>query len=191
MPAQSPPPVRRAGSEDADVDDWLVGRARRGDVDAFESLVRRHRQRVYRIALRIVGTPEDAEDVAQDVFVQVWATLAGFLGGSTFTTWLYRMVVNRSLNHRQRGRRTVPLADHDPPAAGETADVVIARQRATATAKAIAGLPADQRAVFVLHQLEGFSYTEICDVLRLPEPTVRGRLVRARRTLLDELRDWA
>lgn len=191
MPAQSPPPARRAGSADADVDDWLVGLARRGDVDAFESLVRRHRQRVYRIALRIVGTREDAEDVTQDVFVQVWATLAGFLGGSTFTTWLYRMVVNLSLNHRQRGRRTVPLADHDQPAPGETADVVIARQRATATAHAIAGLPADQRAVFVLHQLEGFSYAEICDVLRLPEPTVRGRLVRARRTLLDELRDWA
>ena len=190
MPAPLPEPDPRPGP-DAEVDEWLVGRASRGDVEAFEALVRRHRQRVYRIALRIVGDPQDAEDVTQDIFVQVWATMAGFLGGSTFTTWLYRMVVNRSLNHRRRTHPTLPLADHDRPARGETADVVIAQQRAAATAAAIAALPAEQRVVFVLHQMEGLSYTEICAVLRLPEPTVRGRLARARRTLLDELREWA
>jgi RNA polymerase sigma-70 factor (ECF subfamily) len=184
-------PAPRSGDTDAEVDRWLVGKASNGDIDAFELLVHRHRRRVYPIALRIVGNPQDAEDVTQDVFVQVWATLAGFLGNSTFTTWLYRMVVNRSLNHRQRGRTTQPLLDRDPRSGEEPADEVIAAERVSATAHAIAELPADQRAVFVLYQLEGLSYAEICGVLRLPEPTVRGRLSRARRTLVDQLRDWA
>ena len=185
------PAAARSSETDAGVDRWLVGKASDGDIDAFEVLVHRHRRRVYRIALRILGNPQDAEDVTQEVFVQVWATLAGFLGNSTFTTWLYRMVVNRSLNHRQRSHPTVPLLDRDPRAGKETADEVIAAERASATARAIAELPADQRAVFVLYQLEGLSYGEICAVLRLPEPTVRGRLSRARRTLLDQLREWA
>lgn len=187
----TPQTPRRSEEFDAEADTWLVERARHGDIDAFEVLMHRHRHRVYRIALRIVGNPQDAEDVTQDVFVQVWATLAGFLGNSAFTTWLYRMVVNRSLNQRQRTRPTVPLLDHDQRAAPETADVVVATERAGATARAVADLPPDQRAVFVLHQLEGLSYTEICAVLNLPEPTVRGRLARARRTLLEQLRDWA
>ena len=180
-----------AGQAEADEDAWLVGRARDGDLDAFAALVRRHRQRVYRIALRITGNPQDAEDVTQDVFVQVWATLAGFLGTARFSTWLYRMVVNRALTVRQRRPPTAVLPDQDRPDPASTAEVVVARQRAEATAHAVASLPDDQRAVFVLHQMEGLSYAEVGAVLRLPEPTVRGRLARARRTLLDQLRDWA
>lgn len=160
-------------------------------MDAFEALVRRHRARVYRIALRIVDDPQEAQDVTQDVLIQMWGSLAGFLGGSTFSTWLYRMVVNRSLNHRKRGTRTVPLLDDDRPEGTEPADMVIARQRAAATAAAIAALPKEQRSVFVLHQMEGFSYAEVAAILHVPEPTVRGRLARGRRTLLDQLKDWA
>lgn len=188
----SPPDQPSPGAvEDPAADSWLVGKARGGNMEAFEVLVRRHRTRVFRIALRIVGDPHDAQDVTQDVFIQVWASLAGFLGGSTFTTWLYRITVNRSLNHRQRRRQTLPLPEQDPPAASGPADVVIARHRAEATTRAIASLPADQRAVFVLHQMEGLSYPEVAAILSLPEPTVRGRLARARRTLLDQLREWA
>lgn len=160
-------------------------------MDAFESLVRRHRTRVYRIALRIVGDPHDAQDVTQDVFIQAWAGLAGFLGGSAFTTWLYRITVNRALNHRQRRRESDPFLEQDPPASSSPADEVIARQRAIATTRAIAALPADQRAVFVLYQLEGLNYSEVAKILRLAEPTVRGRLARARRTLADKLQEWA
>lgn len=187
-PDQSPP---APGGQDPAADGWLVGKARGGDVDAFEALVRRHRTQVYRIALRILGDPHDAQDVTQDVFIQVWTALASFVGGSTFSTWLYRITVNRSLNHRQRRRVTLPLPEHDPPAGTGPADVVIARQRVKATARAVASLPADQRAVFVLHQMEGFSYPEVAAILNLPEATVRGRLARARRALLDQLREWA
>lgn len=182
---------------DAEADSWLVGKAVEGDADAFEALVRRHRARVYRIALRIVGNPHDAQDVTQDVLIQLWGSLAGFLGGATFSTWLYRMVVNRALNHRTRGTRTTPLLEQDRPDGDDRreqagpAEVVIARQRADATARAIAALPAEQRSVFVLHQMEGFSYAEVAAILKLPESTVRGRLARGRRTLLDQLKDWA
>lgn len=195
QPPRAAPP-RAAPSADHPADDpaadgWLVAKARHGDAEAFESLVRRHRTRVYRVALRILGDPHDAHDVTQDVFIQVWGSLAGFLGGSTFTTWLYRITVNKALNHRQRRRDTAPLPDQDPPTAAGPAEEVIARHRAGATAAAIAALPADQRAVFVLHQMEGLSYPEVAAILNLPEPTVRGRLARARRTLLDQLREWA
>ena len=171
-------------------DSWLVGKARSGDLDAFESLVLRHRTRVYRIALRIVGNRDDAQDVTQDVFIQAWTAIAGVLGGSMFTTWLYRITVNRALNHRQRRRDTLPLPDQDTPAPGGPAEEVIARHRAAATARAIAALPPDQRAAFVLHQMEGLSYSEVAAILALPEATIRGRLARARRTLFDALREW-
>jgi RNA polymerase sigma-70 factor (ECF subfamily) len=139
----------------------------------------------------MLGNHEDAEDVAQDTFVQVWSALAGFVGGAQFTTWLYRIVINRCLNHKRRRPPPVPLRDEDHPAGPGPEDTVVAEHRAHATAAAIAALPADQRTVLVLHQMEGLTYQEVADILNLPEPTVRGRLARARRTLLTELRDWA
>ena len=180
-----------AGPDNSDIDEWLVAKAKEGDADAFEALVRRHHVRIYRIALRIVGNPHDAQDVTQDVLVQLWGSLAGFLGSAAFTTWLYRMVVNRSLNHRKRRPSTVSMLEDDRPAAAGPAEEVIARQRADATARAIAALPAEQRAAVVLHQLEGFSYAEVAAILGISESTVRGRLARGRRTLVEQLREWA
>jgi RNA polymerase sigma-70 factor (ECF subfamily) len=185
-------PRRSTGpAQDPAADAWLVGKARSGDPAAYEALVRRHRVRVYRIALRMLGNHEDAEDVAQDTFVQVWSTLAGFVGRAQFTTWLYRIVINRCLNHKRRRPSPVALRDEDHPTGTGPEDTVVGEHRARATAAAIAALPADQRTVLVLHQMEGLTYQEVADILKLPEPTVRGRLARARRTLLTELRDWA
>jgi len=176
---------------DHDADRWLVDKVRAGDVDAYEVLVRRHRDRIYRIALRMLGNPHDAEDVAQDVVIQLWTALAGFVGSSTFTTWLYRIVVNRCLNHLQRRRHTRPVLDADSPPAPGAEETVIAEQRAAATLRAIAALPPDLRAVLVLYQMEGLSYREVGAITNLTESTVRGRLHRARLHLLDELRGWA
>lgn len=205
MPMSQPPispghPSLAGARDDPAVDAWLADKARAGDTQALEILVHRHRTRVYRVALRILGDRQDAEEVTQDVFVQLTAALSGFLGTASFTTWLYRIVVNRSLNHRRRHRDTVPLDRADGPTGGavptglttaSAEDVVIARQRAQATARAIASLPEDQRSVFVLHQMEGLSYKEVATILTLSEATVRGRLARARRNLLDQLREWA
>jgi RNA polymerase sigma-70 factor (ECF subfamily) len=182
----------RAGTEkhDDDADNWLVGKAQAGDVDAYEVLVRRHRDRIYRIALRMLGDRHDAEDIAQDVVIQVWTALAGFTGASSFTTWLYRIVVNRCLNQIRRSRPTRPVLDGDPPPVAGAEDIVIARQRARAVMDAVAALPPDQRAVVVLHQLEGLSYREVAAVVNISEDAVRGRLHRARMSLLETLRSW-
>lgn len=176
---------------DPDADGWLVAKARAGDVDAYEVLIRRHRDRIYRIALRMLGNPHDAEDVAQDVAIQLWTALSGFVGSSSFTTWLYRIVVNRCLNHLRRHRPTRPVLDTDPTPAPGAEDTVIANQRAAATLLAVAGLPPDLRAVLVLHQMEGLSYREVAAITNLTESAVRGRLHRARMQLLAELRSWS
>lgn len=180
-----------AAQFDDDADRWLVNKARAGDMDAYEVLVRRHRDRIYRIALRMLGDRHDAEDIAQDVVIQVWTALAGFTGASSFTTWLYRIVVNRCLNQLRRRRWTRPVLEGDPQPMAGTEDTVIARQRAGAAMEAIAALPSDQRAVIVLHQLEGLSYREVAAVVNISEDAVRGRLHRARLNLLESLRSWS
>ena len=176
---------------DEDADRWLVEKARAGDVDAYEVLVRRHRARIYRIALRMMGDPHDAEDVTQDVLIQVWTALAGFAGASAFTTWLYRIVFNRCLNQVRRRRWTRPVLDTDPPPVAGAEDTVIAQHRARATLEAVAALPPDQRAVIVLHQLEGLSYREVAAIVEVSEDAVRGRLHRARLSLVEALRSWS
>ena len=170
---------------------WLVDKARDGDPDAWEVLVRRHRDRIYRIALRMLGNPEDAEDVAQEVVIQLFTALAGFTGGSSFTTWLYRIVVNRCLNHQRRRRLTRPIMESDHPAVSGPEQTVMARGRAEATAAALARLPGPLRTPLVLHEMEGLSYQEVATILEVAEATVRGRIYRARRTLLHELREWS
>jgi RNA polymerase sigma-70 factor, ECF subfamily len=180
-----------AAQFDDDADGWLVNKARAGDMDAYEVLVRRHRDRIYRIALRMLGDRHDAEDIAQDVVIQVWTALAGFTGASSFTTWLYRIVVNRCLNQLRRRRWTRPVLESDPQPTAGAEDTVIARQRAGAAMEAIAALPSDQRAVIVLHQLEGLSYREVAAVVNISEDAVRGRWHRARLNLMESLRSWS
>ena len=185
------PRTREPLAWDPQSDSWLVSNARRGDPDAWEVLIRRHRIRIYRIALRMVGNPHDAEDVVQDVVVQLFTGIAGFTGASSFTTWLYRIVINRSLNHQQRRRSTRALQDADLPPTVGPEQAVIARGQVDATADALANLPPPLRTALVLHEMEGLTYEEVAAVLDVPEPTVRGRIYRARRRLLDDLQEWS
>ena len=89
----------------------LVSRAQSGQLDAFEELVRRHRLATYRVALRMLGDENDAEDATQDAFVQAWRNLGGFRADAAFSTWMYRIVTNRCLNMLRARRRTEPLPD--------------------------------------------------------------------------------
>jgi len=175
-----------------------VHRAQAGYLDAFEELVVRHRDRVYRVALRLLASPADAEDVAQETLVQAWQSLPGFRGEAGFASWLYRIVVNKSRDaQRRRGRAPAPVDPQDAdlhlrlPPAPDSADVVEADRRAAALRDVIAGLPFDLRAPLVLCEFEGCSYLEAADVLGLTEPTLRGRLARARRELVQQMRGWS
>lgn len=176
---------------DAAADEWLVAKAKQGGVDAYEELVRRHRDRTYRIALRMMGNPHDAEDVSQDVLMTLWTALTGFTGSSRFTTWLYRVVVNRCLTVIQRRPAHEPLTDPDlvsTPGADARAE---AKGQLRAAMAAVMALPPDLRAVIVLVDIEQMRYQEAAAILEVTEATVRGRLHRGRRHLLDTLREWA
>jgi RNA polymerase sigma-70 factor, ECF subfamily len=191
---RSGPDEGRSPGPDDEADRWLIGKVRAGDRGAYEELVRRHRDRIYRIALRMLGSSADADDVAQDVVIQLWTALSGFTGGAAFTTWLYRVVVNRCLNHRrgQRPHQELPDADHaaDHPSVPGPERQVLAGEELQAGLRAIAALPEDQRVPLVLVQLEGLSYREAATVTKTTEATVRGRLARARATLMSEMKDW-
>ena len=179
------------GDTDHQSDRWLVGKARSGDPDAWEVLIRRHRDRIYRIALRMLGDPDDAEDVTQDVVITLFTAIAGFTGASSFTTWIYRIVINRSLNHQTRRRPTRPILESDHPTTPGPEQTVLARGRAEAAGAALAALPTHLRAALVLHEMEGLTYQEVATILTVSEPTVRGRIYRARRHLLDDLQEWS
>ncbi len=171
-------------------EDALVAAAREGDLASFEALVRLHQEAAYRVALRMLGSPADAEEVTQEVFVQAWRSLAKFRGESAFGTWLYRIVTNRSLN-MLAGRRveSIPIEDSDPLAGLDTEDQVEQRLRLRSTVAALLTLEPEQRALIVLRELEGLSYGEIGEILELRETLVKGRLHRARLALVATVGD--
>ena len=172
-------------------DEVLVGAARAGDDAAFSELVRRHQARVYRVALRMLGSDADAQDAAQEAFVAAWLALARFRGESSVATWLYRIVTNRCLSRLapRPGEPPVQARDiaveaHDPARLAEH------RAHADAISRAVAALPADQRAALVLRDYEGLSYEEIAVVLRIGVGAVKSRIHRARRDVLKRTLAW-
>lgn len=178
---------------DPDVDDaTLVRLAQEGYLDAFEGLVERHGDRAYRVALRLVGDPVEAQDLTQDALVAAWEGLPHFRAEAAFSTWLYRIVTTRCLNALRRRRPTRELQeaavladDHLGPA-----ESALRGAQADAVARAVGSLPPAQRIPLVLHQFEGLSYAEIAQVTDSTVPAVRSLLFRARRALAEALREW-
>jgi RNA polymerase sigma-70 factor (ECF subfamily) len=167
-----------------DADQPLVARSRDGDADAFTELVMRHQLRLRALARRLTGSAEDGDDVAQEVFVQAWQRLGEFRGEASFSTWLYRLTVNRALNWRQahaRHQRRVTAATAEREAAMEnpspdTAPAVRVRD-------ALQRLDPAWRTAIVLTVYEGLSHAQAAHVLGCAETTVSWRLFRARREL--------
>ncbi len=182
-------------------DQELVARAKAGDQDAFEQLVRDNEKRIYNLALRMVGSPEDALDLSQEAFLNAWKGLASFQGNSSFSTWLYRLASNTCLDFlRTRKRRQeivgAPLSLDDAEAAPAPADSrfqpdlqLERREREQALRRALDALPPHHRQVLVLRELSGLSYQELSDVLQLDMGTVKSRLTRARVSLRKILCD--
>jgi len=169
----------------------LIERAQRGSTEAFEVLVRRYRDRVYRVAFRLVGDRYTAEDIAQDALVTAWRALPDFRRDAAFATWLHSIVLNRARNHLTRIRPTGPLpAELPTPSTQQPPEVVQSSFRDRALRAAIRDLPFDLRAPLVLRQFEGCSYEQAAEILDISVSTVRGRIARARRTLLISMREW-
>ena len=168
-------------------DAMLVARAREGDIDAFEALVRAHTRAVYGHAVRFFGSPDSAEDVVQEVFVKVFRSLSSFDGTAAFSTWLYRVTRNTCLDAVRAGRhRPVPVDPVDLviPAPGDLADEVAL---STAVERAIEALPPEERDALNAVTVFGLSYAEAASALGVPAGTVKSRVFRARRALISAL----
>lgn len=179
--------VVEAGRE-ADDDAPLVERARSGDAEAFRQLVDRHRDRAYGLALRIVRSAVDAEDVAQEAFVRAWLGLPRFRGESSFTTWLHRIVVRRAFDRfeqmkRRRGREIDLDAVAEQAAFGGGDPSATLRSRRLD--RLIATLAPVQRAAVTLFYYEDRSVEDVANTLGVPENTVKTHLSRARAALRE------
>jgi RNA polymerase sigma-70 factor (ECF subfamily) len=168
----------------------LVQAAQDGDVDAFEAIVRRHQAGVYRVALRMLGSRADAQDVTQETFVRAWRSLGRFRGDSAVSTWLDRIVTRRCLDVIATRRTTEYLDDDLQTSATDPSESAEQRERLQAVTRAIAMLPAEQRAALVLREFESLSYQEVADVLGTTLPAVKGRIHRARIAVLGQTAAW-
>ncbi|MDY0059993.1 MAG: sigma-70 family RNA polymerase sigma factor [Myxococcota bacterium] len=190
--------MRRAPMGQQEEQDFILALKRR-DEAAFSELVRRHQHQVYNLVLRMLGNREEAEDVAQEVFVAVFRSIDGFREESSLATWLYRVATNhcknrlKYLGRRQRGKLCSldVVAEHDlrPTATQEhyhpPDQLLEGHQAEREVQQAIAGLEPEQRLVILLREVEGLSYQQIEEVTGLPPGTVRSRLHRARLALKE------
>jgi RNA polymerase sigma-70 factor (ECF subfamily) len=166
-----------------------------GDGEAFAEVFRRHRQRLWAVALRTAGNPEDAADALQDALISAFRRAGSFRGESSVSTWLHRIVVNACLDRIRRAkvRTMVPLEGateahslevDDPEASGER------RALREALLDALRQLPADQRAAVVLVDVEGLPIAEVAQILGCAEGTVKSRCARGRARLLPLMQGW-
>jgi RNA polymerase sigma-70 factor (ECF subfamily) len=160
-------------------DQELVARFQDGDEGAFTLLMQRHERRVYNLAYRMLGGPEDARDATQDAFLSCFRHLPAFRGDAAFSTWLHRIAINACYDLARR-RKPAASLDNDlvePPATGDHAE------RAAAAAdvqRALLEIPADFRVVLILHELQDLPLDEIAQALEVPVGTVKSRLHRGR-----------
>lgn len=176
-------------------DHVLVRAARLGDQDAFDAIVRRHGPGMYRYALRMVGGHEaDAGEVVQEAFVSAWKNIATFEARSSLRTWLYRLASRRAVD-LQRKRKPTPVDDDfldavTPPARTDPLRSVMDGELRVALQAALAELPWEQRAVWLLREVEGMAYGEIAESLGMTQDSVRGLLHRGRRNLAERMEPW-
>jgi RNA polymerase sigma-70 factor (ECF subfamily) len=184
--------------DSVDPDAELVTRWQAGDASAFESLVRRHERPVFRLAFRMLGNREEAEDVTQDALLSLHRHGHRFRRESRFSTFVYRVAANAALNRRrtlgrsrtrerllaehQSGGLDLPSTPRDP---GDAAEGAEAQSRVQ---EALQSLPNDLRIAVVLYDIEGLAYGEIANVLEVPEGTVKSRIHRARNALRERLK---
>ena len=168
----------------------LILKARDGDRNAFNELVRIHARGVMNVIYRMCGDAQVAEDAAQETFIRAWSHLGSFRLDSSLRNWLYRIALNTATDMLRKDKRILPgdvddfqLADPQPGPEG----IYLQEERTALVQAAIQSLPDASRAVLVLKEYEGLSYREIADALDIPIGTVMSRLNYARKTLKEKL----
>lgn len=187
-------------------DAQLIHEAVEGGPEAFDELVRRYQDRVYNLLFRLCSHEQDAEDLTQEVFIKVFHSLGDFRSQSSFYTWLYRITANSFYSHcrKQRSRkviRTVPLqvsvtaSDEERVSAipaspqPDPQDIVQSHETVEIIQEAIDSLPEEHRMVAILKDVDGLEYQEIAEILDWPIGTVKSRLHRVRKELVEKLKD--
>lgn len=165
----------------------VVLRARNGDRQAFNELVRRYQDVIFRLCVRLLGNTEDAEDACQEIFLRAYMRLATFRGQSRFKTWLVRLAINTCLNQRARQRPVEPLLNDLVDHAPSVEEHVVRAEAMARLHQALQMLPPHYRVAVVLRDLEGLSYRDIAEIMDVPEGTVRVWAFRGRERLKEVL----
>jgi RNA polymerase sigma-70 factor (ECF subfamily) len=195
--AKSPVAVNRAE------EDEMVRRAQKGDLAAYDELVRRYQQRIYATVYHMTSNHEDANDLAQEAFIKAYQALKTFKGGSSFYTWVYRIAVNKTLNFlkQRKNRSAMSLNDLDFSAENDP-DLVALISDKTPRRDAVLGelqqklneamqhLSEPHRMVVALHDVQGLAHEEIAEIMECNVGTVRSRLFYARQQLQGYLADY-
>jgi len=199
VPDSPPAPSAPAISSHPDEAETLV-RAQAGDHQAFAQLYSLHKRRIYSLCLRMVGNIAAAEDLTQEAFLQLHRKIATFRGDSAFSTWLHRLAINVVLMHlRRKGLQVVSLDEAMEPAPEERPGRSFGAPDLTlsgtidrlALQRAIDGLPAGYRLIFVLHDIEGYEHNEIASMLDCSIGNSKSQLHKARLKLRDALRTFS
>jgi RNA polymerase sigma-70 factor (ECF subfamily) len=186
--------------DDQQLTNALVSRCVAGDTSAWEEIVRAHNRRVYNICYRFTGSPDDAEDLAQEVFIKVYRTLKSYdLGKGAFTTWLTTVTRNLLVDHFRRSKQdrmtdsidSSPQNEEDSPTLGDTLqdqtaspdETLAAKERQRLVQDALTKLSPDLREAVILRDLQDMDYKEIAAALKVPEGTVKSRINRGRTEL--------
>ena len=184
------------------MNEWtLIEQLKQGDEAAFKTIVDTWQNMVYNTALGIVQNAEDAEDITQEVFVQVFQSISSFKGDAKFSTWLYRIAVTKSLDHERRKKRKKRFA-FVRSLFGEDSEIVIhppdfhhpgvaldKKEDAATLFSVIRDLPENQRIAFTLHKLEGLSYQEVSEVMKTTVSSVESLMHRAKNNLKKKLEE--
>jgi RNA polymerase sigma-70 factor (ECF subfamily) len=180
----------RPATDDPDgLDRSLLDQHLAGDRAAFDTLVRRHQDRLWAVALRTLGDRDEAADAVQDALLSAYRAAGSFRGDARVSTWLHRIVVNACLDRvrRRNSRPTVPLPDDDRSPSAK--DDLTNRELATDLHRALAVLPVEQRAALVLVDAQGYPLEEVARMLSVPVGTVKSRCSRGRARMALLLRD--
>jgi len=165
----------------------LIRKAAAGDMTAYAQLVSENRERVLRAAYGVLGSIEEAEDAAQDVFVKAWQKLETYNGEASFSSWLYRITVNTSIDVLRRRREQTGLDQQMAEKTYGPEDRMLQNDAQRQIRQAVDELPDGSRAVIILREYEQLSYKEIAEILEIPIGTVMSRLNYARRRLRETL----
>lgn len=178
----------------------LIARCQRGDLSAFDQLVKRYEKRIFNLAYRLSGNYDDANDITSEAFIRIFNALQKYRGEARFSTWIYRIVMNTFLDEKKKrshspqvsleelleteeGSMTRQVESEGP----QPQDLVERDERRDVVQEALNQLPEFQRLILTLFHIENLSYEEIAEILHMPLGTVKSRLNRARRALRDKL----